>query len=146
MNRMLYLSNIISNKNIITNYYDFEYAGIKGYAEAIGYKIIFFRRNLFSVLDAVRFFEIVNSEEIVFCNAILENMNFPIKFGDKCSEIYKIFGRAIHKENYLSNCDRYYYKLSSNDLIVLDIAIKNKKLIGLEVIYNQEIIINIENN
>lgn len=146
MNRMLYLSNIISNKNIIKNYYDFEYAGIKGYAEAIGYKIIFFRRNLFSILDAVRFFEIVNSEEIIFCNAILENMNFPLKFGTNCSKIDKILGKAIKKESYLSNCDRYYYKLLNNDLIVLDIAIKNKKLIGLEMIYNQEIITSIEND
>lgn len=143
---MLYLSNIISNKNIITNHYDFEYAGIKGYAEAIGYKIIFFRRNLFSMLEVIRFFEIINPEEIIFCNAILEKINFPLKFGTNCSKIDKIFGKAIKKESYLIDCDSYSYKLSNNNLIVLDIAIKNKKLIGLEMIYNQEIITSIEND
>lgn len=45
MNIRTYLVNCISNNtNIVKERYDFEYAGVCGYSELIGWKIIFFRR------------------------------------------------------------------------------------------------------
>ena len=106
MNVQTYLINCISNNTgIIKEQYDFEYAGICGYSELIGWKIIFFRRkktNLF--LSAICFSDIYSKEEIEFCNYIFEKLDFKIKFGCDIEEIIELFG----KESYISHISYDY--------------------------------------
>ena len=73
--KVIELSEII-DKNCISQESDFEYAGIKGYAEFIGWKLVFFRQNKNSCFyDAVSFFDI-EGEEVDLCNTILKNSIF----------------------------------------------------------------------
>ena len=70
INQKLMLSDII-DPNFITKEHDFEYAGVKGFAELIGWKIVFFKTNKNSGVDAIRMFEIETKDEIEICNLIL---------------------------------------------------------------------------
>ncbi|MDE5620054.1 MAG: hypothetical protein K2I80_05985, partial [Ruminococcus sp.] len=65
----------------VTQEYDFSYSGIYGYAEVIGCKIVFFRKNKADLLEALSFNEI-STNEFDFCNYILEKIGFPLRFGD----------------------------------------------------------------
>ena len=142
MNVQTYLINCISNNTgIIKEQYDFEYAGICGYSELIGWKIIFFRRkktNLF--LSAICFSDIYSKEEIEFCNYILEKLDFKIKFGCDIEEIIELFG----KESYISHISydyddiyRYVYLLDEKTFASFGFS-DNKKLVEVEMIFDKD--------
>lgn len=143
MDRRLYLSDIITEKGMISVHLDFEYAGIMGIAELIGYKIIFFRRDSASLLDAVRIWDITDSEEVAFSNMILEKMDFPVKLGDTLQRIYQEFGKETSQSHFLTDCDRYHYTMPDGFLLTFDISKQNRLVTGVEMIHNRDIIENI---
>lgn len=133
INRNFYLSSLEIQVN---EEYDFSYAGISGYAEIIGCKIAFFRKNKNAFLDAFSFMEI-EQEEFDFCNAVLENINFPIRFGDSLSKVYELFGKETSVNDYFENYDRYNYYMEN---YFISFSIGDKGVSGVEIIFNDEII------
>ena len=118
VNKNFYLSSIPEIK--INEEYNFSYAEVSGYAEIVGCKIVFFRKNKSDLLDAFSFIEI-EPEEFDFCNYILEKINFPVKFGDNFFKNYKRYN--FHEKNsFMSFC------------------IGDNGVVGIEVIFNPEII------
>ncbi|MDE6426443.1 MAG: hypothetical protein K2K89_09975, partial [Ruminococcus sp.] len=106
MDRNFYLLSIPEIN--ISEEYDFSYAGISGYAEIIGCKIAFFRKNKSDLLDAFSFIEI-EPQEFDFCNYILEKIEFPVKFGDSLEKVCEIFGTEKSTDNFFKNYVRYNY-------------------------------------
>lgn len=142
----VFLSDYISNKyiNIILNY---NYAGIHGIAETIGWQIELFRLNQNSLVEAISFNEIFNNDLFIdISNNILKEINFPIKINDDLEKIKKVFGNETSKdsifyEEYKVNVIRYNYYIAKDYFITFSVS--NNKLIGLELIYNKDIINNI---
>ncbi|MDE6781440.1 MAG: hypothetical protein K2J40_08285 [Ruminococcus sp.] len=105
MNRDFYLSSLDIP---VTEEYDFNYMGVSGYAEIIGCKIAFFRKNKNSLLNAFSFIEI-QPEEFAFCNSVLEKIDFPIRFGDTMEKVREIFGTEDSVDTFFENYVRYNY-------------------------------------
>lgn len=133
MKRDFYLSSIGIP---VTEEYDFSYAGSSGYAEIIGCKIAFFRKNRSDLLDAFSFIEI-KPEEFDFCNCILEEIGFPVKFGDSLDKVRELFGTENSVDTFLENYDRYNY--SGKNPYMTFCAEKNI-IVGIDVIFSNEII------
>lgn len=135
MDRDFYLSSL--NGVSVTQEYDFCYSGISGYAEVIGCKIVFFRKNKNDLLEALSFDEI-SPNEFDFCNYILEKIGFPLRFGDSLEKISKSFGAESSVDTFFENYDRYNYFIS--DDYYLSFCVGNDMLTGLEIIFSSEII------
>lgn len=142
----IHLNNYISSK-YINNIIDFCYADINGIAETIGWQIELFRLKKDAPIEAISFSEIFNDILLVdIANKILKDLDFPIKMQDNFVKIKNIFGKETSKDNifyeiYQVNVTRYHYFMSKNYFITFSIS--NNKLIGLELIYNKDIINNI---
>lgn len=113
MDRSFYLSSIDGVS--VTQEYDFSYSGISGYAEIIGCKIVFFRKNRTDLLDALSFIEI-SLDEFGFCNYILEKIGFPLRFGDSLEKIHESFGAESSVDTFFEDFDRYNYFMEKNFL------------------------------
>lgn len=133
MKRDFYLSSLCIP---VTEEYDFSYAGVSGYAEIIGCKIAFFRKNRSGFLDAFSFIEI-KTEEFDFCNCILEEISFPVKFGDSLNKVRELFGMENSVDTFFENYDRYNY--SEKNPYMTFCAEKNI-IAGIDVIFSDEII------
>ena len=136
--RNFYLSSIPEIK--IIEEYDFNNRGIAGYAEVIGCKIAFFRKNKSGLLDAFSFIEI-KPQEFDFCNYILEKIDFPVKFGDSFGKIRDIFGKEKSTDNFFENYVRYNYSVKN---CFVSFCIENNRVIGTEVVFSPEIISGLE--
>ena len=120
----------------VTEEYDFSYAGISGYAEIIGCKVAFFRKNKSDLLDAFSFMEIT-PEEFDFCNYILAKIDFPVKFGDSLKKIREVFGVENSANNFFENYIRYNYFMKN---YFVSLCVGNNGLSGVEVVFSEEII------
>lgn len=134
MDRNFYLSSIPEIK--IYEEFDFSYAGVSGYAEIIGCKIAFFRKNKSHLLDAFSFIEI-EPPEFDFCNYILENIGFPVKFGDSLDKVREIFGTENSIDTFFENYKRYNYFVNN---YFISLSIGNNMVMGVEAVFNPEII------
>ncbi len=134
MDRNFYLSSLGIS---VTEEYNFSYAEVRGYAEIVGCKIVFFRKNKSDLLDAVDFMEI-KPEEFDFCNCILEKIDFPLRFGDSFSKVREMFGKENSVDTFFENYDRYNYFIS--DDYYLSFCVENDMLTGMEIIFSPEII------
>lgn len=133
MNRDFYLSSIGIP---ITEDYDFSYAGVSGYAEVIGCKVAFFRKNKSDLLDAFTFMEI-KPEESDFCNCILEKIGFPVIFGDGLSKVRELFGMENSVDTFFENYDRYNY---SGKNPYMSFCVENGIIVGIDIVFSKEII------
>ncbi|MCM1507761.1 MAG: hypothetical protein NC177_11605 [Ruminococcus flavefaciens] len=133
MNRNIYLSEL---ETPVTVEYDFSYAGISGYAETIGCKVVFFRKNKSDLLDAFSFMEI-EPEEFNFCNSILEKIGFPVKLGESHDRVREIFGTEKSTDTFFENYIRYNYYMED---YFVSFCITEKAVTGIEVIFSREII------
>lgn len=133
MKRDFYLSSL---GIAVTEEYDFSYAGSSGYAEIIGCKIAFFRKNRSDLLDAFSFIEI-KPEEFDFCNSILEKVGFPVKFGDSLDKVRELFGTENSVDTFFENYDRYNY---SGKNPYMAFCAENGIIVGIDVIFSDEII------
>lgn len=140
LNQDIELSDIIDSE-FLTEISDFEYAGITGTAQTVGWKIVFFKSDKSLTVDAIRLFDIRNEFEIELCNKILERIEFPVNFNSKISDIYMIFDAGYSQNRYVEGCIRYHYMCSDDSRISFDIS--EGKLTGLEIIYNRAIINNV---
>lgn len=134
INRNFYLSSVGVS---VTEEYDFSYAGVSGYAEIIGCRIAFFRKNKSDLLDAFSFIEI-SPNEFEFCNSVLEKIGFPVRFGDSLEKVRELFGKENSVDTFFENYDRYNYFVS--DDYFLSFCVGNDMITGLEVIFSPEII------
>ena len=133
------LSDIVDSKFIkILN--DFEYADVSGYAETIGYKIVFFKAKNTLYVDAISLDDICDKNEIELCNLILNKIGFPLNFDSDLSEITKLFGSAYSKSDYIEDCVTYIYLYNKKYFLSFDIS--NETIIGIEIICNKLIMDN----
>ena len=135
MDRDFYLSSL--DGVTVTQELDFSYSGNSGYAEVIGCKIVFFRKNKTDLLDALSFIEI-SPDEFDFCNYILEKIGFPLRFGDSLEKIRESFGAESSVDTFFENFDRYNYFAGKN--LFMSFCVGNDMLNGLEIIFSPEII------
>lgn len=133
MDRNFYLSSL---EIPVTEEYDFSYAGISGYAEIIGCKVAFFRKNKSDLLDAFSFMEI-EPEEFDFCNYILAKIDFPVKFRDSLNKIREIFGEENSTDNFFENYVRYNY---FTEKFFVSFSVGDNGVSGAEVVFSEEII------
>lgn len=142
----IFLSDYISNKYINT-ILDYSYAGVNGIAETIGWQIELFRLSQNSSVEAISFNEIFNNYLFAdISNSILKEIGFPIKINDDLEKIKKVFGNetskdSIYYEEYKADVIRYNYYIAKDYFITFSVS--NDRLIGLELIYNENIINNI---
>lgn len=118
---------------------DFEYAGIRGIAELLGWQIIFFRKK--DDLDntvVISFAEIDNKELICISNSILKSIDMNIRFGDNIEVINSVYGNADFTDSIYEDVIRYNYNVSSNLFIAF--GLKDNKLSCLEIVIDENII------
>jgi hypothetical protein len=125
---------------------EFEYSGVNGSTEFLGWYIIVFSEYKSNLVSAVSFDDILSDIRIIkIANDILKRIDFPILFGDDFSLIKKLFGNPISLDTVLTNITRYHY-FSKEDSLYMCFGIenKNKTLCSLELITNSKIIKNRE--
>ena len=139
MNIRTYLVNCISNNtNIVKERYDFEYAGVCGYSELIGWKIIFFRRKKTdSFLSAICFSDIYSKEEIKFCNYIFEALDSEIRLECDVEEILELFGKESYVAYTYDNIRRYEYLFDKKTFASFGFS-ENKKIVEVEIIFDKD--------
>ncbi len=135
MDRSFYLSSIEGVE--LNEEYDFSYSGITGYAEVIGCRIAFFRKNRYDPLDAFTFIEI-EPDEFEFCNSVLEKIGFPLRFGDSLNKVRELFGKENSVDTFFENYDRYNYFCGKS--LFMSFCVGNDMLTGMEIIFSPEII------
>lgn len=133
--RNIDLSHII-DPELITRENDFNYAGVTGTAETVGYKIIFFKAADSPVVDAIRLFDIGESERKL-CDTILRAIGFPINLDSKLNEIVGFFGDDYSQDDHLVNCVTYKF-LYRNCYVAFDIS--DEKIVGIAIICSRAII------
>ena len=142
INQSRMLSDIV-DPDIVGKEADFEYAGVEGSAELIGWKIVFFRKNGSSAVHAISLSDIETEDEITLCNFILRKIGFPLDFHSELRDIYSELGTALSKEKVLADCDTYCFQPSQSCRILIDISDETIK--GIQIICDPEIIDNMLN-
>lgn len=118
---------------------DFNYAGVIGCAEIIGWQIIVFRRNK-GAISAISM-EKMNTPIINdICTAILKDLDLPLSVGMKIDALIQVLGMYIYQDYILTNEIRYYFRIQ-NTLIVCGIH-NTEGLKDVEIIYDTELIDN----
>ena len=117
---------------------EFEYSGVEGVAELLGWQIVFFRRkdDLLNTA-AIWFFEILDNEIKNTANIILKRLGIDLVFGKEI-EIEDNLGKADFVDDILEETIRYGYVLSSSQYI--SIGLTNGKLSHLEIVNDENII------
>lgn len=133
----------IKLKDVVKDYevkeQEFEYAGINGIAELLGWQIIFFHKmdDLVNTV-AVLFNEINNNELIRIANSILKFIDMNIRFGDSVDVIKQIYGIADFTDSLYGEIIRYNYIISSDLFIAF--GLKDNILLSLEIITDENMI------
>lgn len=134
----LKLREIVSTYEIMEQ--EFEYAGINGIAELLGWQIIFFRKKEDPINTvAILFNEIVDIEIINIANSILEFIDVDIRFGDNIQQINNVYGIADFTDYIYDDMIRCNYIISPELLMVF--GFEKNKLSYLEIAVD-EIMIN----
>ena len=124
----------------------FNYSGIEGYAEIIGWHIIAFIEGKDNFVSAISFDEILslpNTELVKTANNILQTIEFPVMFGEKFPVVKKIYGNPYLSDSILTEQTRYHYFLDNNSLyLCFGVENKDNSLYSLEIITNSNIIKN----
>lgn len=133
----LRLKDIVNNYKILEQ--EFEYAGIRGIAEILGYQILFFRKESdLNKTVVITFDEIDNDELVGLANSILDNIGINVKFGDSYKKIEKIYGVADFKDNIYENVNRLNYILMPR--LFMSFGIKDNVLLSLEIVTDEHMI------
>jgi hypothetical protein len=120
---------------------DFIYADVSGQAEIIGYKVVFFKKDDSSQLDAISFFDITSESERRLCGYILEKIGSPFVLDTGIDEIERLFGKDHIEEEYIEDCVSYTYRFGRELLLRFDIS--NDKIVGLEIVFDRQMVDNI---
>jgi len=111
----------------------FIYADVSGQAEIIGYNS--------SQLDAISFFDITSESERRLCGYILEKIGSPFVLDTGIDEIERLFGKDHIEEEYIEDCVSYTYRFGRELLLRFDIS--NDKIVGLEIVFDRQMVDNI---
>ncbi|ROT16244.1 hypothetical protein EEL51_13740 [Muribaculaceae bacterium Isolate-110 (HZI)] len=129
------LANYFENKNIA--YQPFNYAGIDGNAEIVGWQIVMFRRAATDNISAISMDEIDTFPIKDTCAEIFKDLDLPLSAGMKIDALTQLLGLYSYQDNILEDTTRYYFEIYNN-LIVCGIHDK-KGLNHIEIIYDQEL-------
>ena len=132
----------LSLKALMTEYditeQEIEYAGTKGSAELLGWRIIFFKRwEDLSKTVAVWFFDITGNDIEETANILLERLGIELRFGGEIN-VSEVFGEPDFVDEAIEKTVRYGYVLSSDKFI--SIGLTNGKLSFLEIVNDEPII------
>lgn len=130
------LERYIGSNNIV--YTPFDYAGIKGNAEIIGWQIVVFRRTVNdNMISAISMDEIDTPVILGICSKIFKDLDLSVSVGMKIDALTQLIGVYSYKDDTLADTIRYYFE-TQNALIVCGIH----NAIGLrniEIIYDNEL-------
>ncbi|WP_311327533.1 hypothetical protein [Capnocytophaga sputigena] len=132
------LINFISSVETIS----FDYAGVGGIADCLGYYIICFKERNSDILSAISFEDILLHKELTeIANHILQTLCIPIRFGDDSHLVESTLGRPLCIDENLFT-DRkiwYYYINEGKGLLSIGINLADK-VMSLEIITHPTII------
>ena len=132
------LTNFISSVETIP----FDYAGVEGIADCLGYYIICFKEENSDILSAISFEDILLYEGLTeIANHILQTLCIPIRFGDNSHLVASTLGTPFFiDENHFTDRKIWYYYINEGKGL-LSIGINSvDKVMSLEII-NHSIII-----
>ena len=133
------LERYIGSSNIVSK--PFDYAGIIGNAEIIGWQIVVFRRAFNDdMISAISMDEIDTPIIASICSKIFKDLDLSISAGMKIDALTHLFGIHLYKDDILEDTIRYYFE-TQNALIVCGIHSKNG-LRNIEIIFDSELKIN----
>ena len=117
----------------------FEYAGITGSVDLIGWNILFFTSDNKTSTSAVSLDEITVGGELAdVSNQILSALQIELHIGSKFDQVKQLYGKELKKDELYEDSIRYYY-LNANVMLCFSIHQENG-LIGFEMIDDPEII------
>ena len=132
------LINFISSVETIS----FDYAGVEGIADCLGYYIICFKERNSDILSAISFDDILLHKELTeIANHILQTLYIPIRFGDNSHIVASTLGTPFFIDENLFT-DRkilYYYINEGKGLLSIGINLADK-VMSLEIISHPTII------
>ena len=132
------LINFISSVETIP----FDYAGVEGIADCLGYYIICFKERNSDILSAISFDDILLHKELTeIANHILQTLCIPIRFGDDSHLVESTLGRPFCiDENLFTDRKIWYYYINEGKGL-LNIGINSvDKFMSLEIITHPTII------
>lgn len=120
----------------------FDYAGVEGIADCLGYYIICFKERNSDILSAISFEDILLHKELTeIANHILQTLCIPIRFGDDSHLVASTLGHSFFIDENLFT-DRkiwYYYINEGKGLLSVGINLADK-VMNLEIITHPTII------
>lgn len=130
------LERYTGRNNIV--YAPFDYAGIKGNAEIIGWQIVVFRRAVNdNMISAISMDEIDTPVITGICSKIFKDLDLSVSVGMKIDALTQLFGVYSYKDDTLEDTIRYYFE-TQNALIVCGIH-NTIGLRNIEIIYDNEL-------
>lgn len=122
---------------------DFNYSGVKGHADYLGWYIVFFKESGCDKVSTISFDDILMEKSIKnIANKILQRIEFPVQFGDKLSLVKKKFGEPDFSDSILMDTHRFHYISKEKELYLCFGTDHNENLCSLEIITNKDIINN----
>ncbi|BAV05625.1 hypothetical protein SAMN05421788_108229 [Filimonas lacunae] len=120
---------------------NFDYAGIPGVAEVIGYHIIFFTVKGKDGLSAISMEELEgNALFTEIANKILAAIHCDVAIGEKREHVKKLWGEPDFKDDVFTGIERCYY-LKKGVLLVAGFN-RYQKGVSLECVMDEELIKN----
>lgn len=132
------LENYIGNDNIVSK--SFDYSGITGNAEIMGWQIVVFRRTVNGNISALSMDEIDSPIIKDVCAGIFKDLGLPLSAGMKINVLSSLLGSYSYQDNILEDITRYYFEVQDY-LIICGIHNKNG-LNNIEIIYDEELVNN----
>ena len=132
------LINFISSVETIP----FDYAGVEGIADCLGYYIICFKERNSDILSAISFDDILLHKELTeIANHILQTLYIPIRFGDDSHLVASTLGHpfCIDENLFTDRKILYYYINEGKGLLNIGINLVDK-FMSLEIITHPTII------
>lgn len=116
----------------------FEYAGVQGRAELLGWQIIVFRKNdALSEIAAISLIDINTPELTKIANSILEHIDVKVKFGDTTDKITLAYG-AFDFENNLCEDEISCFRIIDSRLMIFGIS--SNTLSSLDIISDPDMV------
>ena len=132
------LTNFISSVETMP----FDYAGVGGIADCIGYYIICFKERNSDILSAISFEDILLYEGLTeIANHILQTLCIPIRFGDDSHLVESTLGEPFFIDEELFTDRKIWYYYINEEKGFLSIGINSvDKFMSLEIITHPTII------
>lgn len=132
------LTNFISSVETMP----FDYAGVGGIADCLGYYIICFKERNSDILSAISFDDILLHKKLTeIANHILQTLCIPIRFGDDSHLVASTLGHpfCIDENLFTDGKILYYYINEGKGLLSIGINSVDK-VMSLEIISHPTII------